>query len=57
MPDTLTITDNRTGKSYEVPIGYATYPEYGAYRTGHALRDRSRRRKRTSGCSATTPDS
>ena len=30
MPDTVTITDNRTGKSYEVPIIYGTYPEYGA---------------------------
>jgi citrate synthase len=30
MPDTLTITDNRTGKQYEVPISYGTYPEYGA---------------------------
>jgi len=31
MPkDTLTITDNRTGKSYEVPIVYGTYPTYGA---------------------------
>lgn len=30
MPDTLTIIDNRTGKSYEVPIIYGTYPEYGA---------------------------
>lgn len=30
MPDTLTITDNRTGKTYEVPIIYGTYPEYGA---------------------------
>jgi citrate synthase len=29
--DTLTITDNRTGKTYEVPIGYGTYPTYGAY--------------------------
>ncbi len=28
--DTLTITDNRTGKQYEVPILYATYPKYGA---------------------------
>jgi citrate synthase len=28
--DSLTITDNRTGKSYEVPIRYGTYPEYGA---------------------------
>jgi len=31
MPkDTLTITDNRTGKTYEVPIVYGTYPTYGA---------------------------
>ncbi|MDH3427758.1 MAG: citrate synthase [Gemmatimonadota bacterium] len=30
MPDTLTITDNRTGQTYEVPIIYGTYPEYGA---------------------------
>jgi citrate synthase len=30
MADTLTITDNRTGKQYEVPIFYGTYPEYGA---------------------------
>jgi citrate synthase len=29
--DTLTITDNRTGKSYEVPVQYGTYPNYGAY--------------------------
>ncbi|MCY3764718.1 MAG: citrate synthase [Gemmatimonadetes bacterium] len=28
--DSLTITDNRTGKTYEVPILYGTYPEYGA---------------------------
>ena len=28
--DTLTITDNRTGNTYEVPISYGTYPEYGA---------------------------
>jgi citrate synthase len=28
--ETLTITDNRTGKQYEVPILYATYPKYGA---------------------------
>jgi citrate synthase len=28
--DTLTITDNRTDKSYEVPIFYGTYPSYGA---------------------------
>ncbi|MBM3263646.1 MAG: citrate synthase [candidate division Zixibacteria bacterium] len=30
MPDTLTIIDNRTGKQYEVPILYGTYPLYGA---------------------------
>jgi citrate synthase len=28
--DTLTVTDNRTGKSYELPIQYGTYPKYGA---------------------------
>src|SRR6516165_5999073 len=28
--DTLTITDNRTGKSYTVPVVYGTYPTYGA---------------------------
>ena len=28
--DTLTITDNRTGKSYTVPVLYGTYPTYGA---------------------------
>ena len=28
--DSLTITDNRTGKSYEAPIFYGTYPHYGA---------------------------
>jgi len=28
--DSLTITDNRTGKSYEVPIMYGTFPTYGA---------------------------
>jgi citrate synthase len=26
----LTITDNRTGKNYEIPIQYGTYPDYGA---------------------------
>jgi citrate synthase len=30
LSDTLTITDNRTGKTYEVPIHYGTYPKYGA---------------------------
>ena len=28
--DSLTITDNRTGRSYEVPIMYGTFPTYGA---------------------------
>jgi citrate synthase len=28
--DTLTITDNRTGKTYEIPIQYGLYPTYGA---------------------------
>src|SRR3989304_5294222 len=28
--DTLTITDNRTGKTYEIPIQCGTYPTYGA---------------------------
>jgi len=31
MPrDTVTITDNRTGKSFELPIHYGTFPKYGA---------------------------
>jgi len=30
MPDTVTITDNRTGRSYELPILYGTYPEAGS---------------------------
>ncbi len=30
MPDSLSVTDNRTGKTYELPIQYGTYPEYGA---------------------------
>jgi citrate synthase len=28
--DTVTLIDNRTGKSYEIPILYGTYPLYGA---------------------------
>jgi citrate synthase len=36
--DSLTITDNRTGETYEVPISYATYPEYGASIPASALR-------------------
>ena len=30
MADTLTITDNRTGRQYEVPVSHGTYPDYGA---------------------------
>ena len=30
MSDTVTITDNRTGEEYELPIVYGTYPGYGA---------------------------
>ena len=30
MADTVTIVDNRTGESYELPITYGTYPTYGA---------------------------
>jgi citrate synthase len=30
MPDTLTITDNRTGRQYELPISYGTYALDGA---------------------------
>jgi citrate synthase len=36
--DSLTITDNRTGETYEVPISYGTYPEYGASIPASALR-------------------
>ncbi len=38
MPDSLTITDNRTGKTYELPITYGTYPKYGATIPATALR-------------------
>ncbi|MBX6364660.1 MAG: citrate synthase [Gemmatimonadetes bacterium] len=38
MPDTLTIIDNRTGKQYELPIGYGVYPEYGSFIRGADLR-------------------
>jgi len=34
----LTITDNRTGETYEVPISYGTYPDYGASIPASALR-------------------
>jgi len=36
--DSLTITDNRTGQTYEVPIAYGTYPKYGAAIPAAALR-------------------
>jgi citrate synthase len=36
--DTLTITDNRTGKTYEISIQYGTYPIYGAYVKTNDLR-------------------
>jgi citrate synthase len=36
--DILTIVDNRTGRSYEVPIMYGTYPTYGAAIKGSDLR-------------------
>jgi len=39
MADTLTVTDNRTGKTYEVPIEYGTYPLYGASIPAKFLRD------------------
>ena len=36
--DTLTITDNRTGQCYELPILYGVYPTYGAAIRAAALR-------------------
>jgi citrate synthase len=38
VPDSITITDNRTRKQYEVPIVYGTYPTYGAAIPAAALR-------------------
>jgi citrate synthase len=38
MPDTLTIVDNRTGKTYEIPIAHGTYPEYGSFIPANELR-------------------
>jgi citrate synthase len=37
--DSLTITDNRTGKAYEVPIQYGTFPLYGASIRGSDLKN------------------
>ena len=36
--ESLTITDNRTGKTYEVPIAYGIYHDDGAYIKGTDLR-------------------
>ena len=36
--ESLTITDNRTGKQYEVPIDYGEYRDDGAYIRGTELR-------------------
>ncbi|MFW5950655.1 MAG: citrate synthase [Gemmatimonadota bacterium] len=38
MPDKLTITDHRTGKDYENPVIYGTYPTYGAATPAPPLR-------------------
>ena len=38
MADSLTITDNRTGRQYELPIQYGSYPTYGAAISGIDLR-------------------
>ncbi len=37
--DSVSITDNRTGKTYEVPIHYGTFPTYGASIRGADLRN------------------
>jgi citrate synthase len=37
--DNLTITDNRTGKTYEIPIKYGTFPLYGASIRGADLKN------------------
>ncbi|MEE8348887.1 MAG: citrate synthase [Acidobacteriota bacterium] len=37
--DSLTVVDNRTGKEYEFPISYGTYPKYGASINGLELRN------------------
>jgi citrate synthase len=39
LADTVTITDNRTGKTFELPITYGTYPKYGATISAGALRE------------------
>ena len=36
--NSLTITDNRTGKTFELPIRYGTYPTYGAAINASELR-------------------
>ena len=37
--DSLTVTDNRTGKTYEIPIQYGTFPTYGASIRGADLKN------------------
>jgi citrate synthase len=37
--DSLTIVDNRTGKKYELPIHYGTFPTYGASIRGADLKN------------------
>jgi len=39
VSESLTITDNRTGKTYEVPINYGTFPLYGASIRGADLKN------------------
>ncbi|MGQ0562465.1 MAG: citrate synthase [Gemmatimonadota bacterium] len=38
MPDSVTITDNRTGKSVELPVAYGTYQNYGAHVSAPGLK-------------------
>ncbi len=38
MPDTITLTDNRTGKTVELPVEHGTYPEYGSFIRGPELK-------------------
>ena len=38
MPDTITVTDNRTGTSIELPVEHGTYPGYGSFIRGTELR-------------------
>ena len=38
MPDSVTITDHRTGRDYELPVACGTYETYGAYINAGELR-------------------